>query len=76
MPRGVRPSADTQIAEIEAKKTQLQAKIDGYKVKIAELDSQIKELKESKKQKELESLLEVIKASGKSTEEIKALVNS
>ena len=71
-----RKTVETRISEIEAKKAQFQAKIEGYKVKISELDSQIKELNDAQKQKSLENLLEVIKASGKTPEEVIAALNS
>ncbi len=70
MPRGERKSVDTQIADIETRKVQFQTKIDSFKAKIAELDAEIKKLQETKKQKELENLLDVIKASGKTPEEV------
>ena len=76
MPRGAKRSVETQIADIEAKKAQLQTRIDSYKAKIAELDRDIKELQDSKKKKELENLLEAIKASGKSPEEVLAALNA
>jgi septal ring factor EnvC (AmiA/AmiB activator) len=75
MPRGERKSVDIQIAEIESKKSQFQIKIDTYKAKVAELDAQIKDLQESQKQKELENLLQVIKASGKTPDEVMAALN-
>lgn len=65
-----RKTIETKIAEIEAKKAQFQTKIDGYKAKIAALDSQVQELNDAQKQKDLEKLLEVIKASGKTPEEV------
>jgi septal ring factor EnvC (AmiA/AmiB activator) len=75
MPRGERKSVDIQIAEIESKKSQFQIKIDTYKAKVAELDAQIKDIQESQKQKELENLLQVIKASGKTPDEVMAALN-
>lgn len=72
-----RKSIDQQISEIEQQKSQFQTKIDGYKVKISNLDAKIQALKEAQKQKELEGLLDVIKKSGKTPEEvIQALGNS
>lgn len=69
-----RKSVDQQISEIEQQKAQFQTKIDGYKAKISNLDVKIQTLREAQKQKELESLLDVIKKSGKTPEEvIKAL---
>lgn len=65
-----RKTIETRISEIEAKKAQFQTKIDNYKAKIAALDSQVQELNDAQKQKELEKLLEVIKASGKTPEEV------
>ena len=69
MARGTK-TIDSRISEIEAQKSQFQSKIDTYKAKIADLDSKILELKETQKQKELENLLDVIKASGKTPEEV------
>ena len=65
-----RKTIEVRISEIEAKKAQFQTKIDGYKAKIAALDSQIQELNDAQKQKDLEKLLDVIKASGKTAEEV------
>ncbi len=70
-----RKSVDQQIADIEAQKSQYQAKIDGYKVKISDLDGKIQTLQESQKQKELESLLDVIKKSGRTPEEVIQALN-
>jgi septal ring factor EnvC (AmiA/AmiB activator) len=71
-----RKTIDVQLSEIEAKKSQFQAKIDSYKVKISDLDSKIQELKDIQKQKDLENLLDVIKASGKTPEEVIAALQS
>ena len=65
-----RKTVETQIAEIQTKKAQLQTKIDNYKAKISQLDSKIQKLKDTQKQKDLESLLEVIRASGKTPEDV------
>lgn len=65
-----RKTAETRLAELSAKKAQLQAKIENWKGKISELDSQIKDLTEARKQKELEQLLKAIKDSGKTPEEV------
>ncbi len=65
----------SRISEIEAKKMQFQARIDNYKAKISDLDSKIQELQETQKQKDLENLLEIIKASGKTTEEVISALN-
>lgn len=69
MARGTK-TIDSRISEIEAQKAQFQSKIDTYKSKIADLDSKILELKETQKQKDLENLLDVIKASGKTPQEV------
>jgi septal ring factor EnvC (AmiA/AmiB activator) len=69
MARGIK-TTESRISEIEAQKAQIQSKIEGYKAKIADLDAKILELKESQKQQEIENLLEIIKASGKTTEEV------
>lgn len=71
-----RKTIETHISEIETKKAQLQVKIDGYKAKISELDAKITEYKETQKQKELENLLQVIKASGKTPEEVISALQS
>ncbi|HEX3027376.1 MAG TPA: cortexillin II [Clostridia bacterium] len=69
-----RKTVETQITEIEAKKAQYQAKINNYKAKISDLDSKIRDLKDIQKQKELENLLDVIKTSGKTPEEVIAAI--
>jgi septal ring factor EnvC (AmiA/AmiB activator) len=70
MPKGVTRTIETKIAEIETKKAEYKSKIEDYKAKIASLDKKIVELKDTQKQKDLENLLEVIKASGKTPEEV------
>ena len=75
MPRGSQKSLEEKFAELEAKKSNIQGKIDGLQEKISDLDSQIDELKQAKKQKELENLLDIIKASGKTPEEVIAALN-
>ena len=72
----VRKTTDQKLAELEAKKTLLLAKIDKFKSEIAKLDSSISTLKDSEKQKELENLLETIKKSGKSPEEVIAALKN
>ena len=54
----------------------LLAKIDKFKSEITKLDSSISTLKDSEKQKELENLLETIKKSGKSPEEVIAALKN
>jgi hypothetical protein len=71
-----RKTVEARIADIEAKKAQFQTKIDGYKAKIAALDTQIQELCDAQKQKDLENLLKVIKASGKTPEEVISALNA
>lgn len=71
MPRGTK-TIDSRISEIEAQKAQYQARIDTYKAKISDLDAKITELREAQKQKDLENLLDMIKASGKTPEEVMA----
>lgn len=65
-----RKPIDARIAEIQEKKNQYKLKVDNYKTRIAELDAKITNLKSIQKQKELEKLLDVIKASGKTPEEV------
>jgi hypothetical protein len=65
-----RKSSDEQIAEQEAIKSRLQARDNELKAKISDVDSKIKELKEAKKQKELNDLMIEIKKSGKTPEEV------
>jgi hypothetical protein len=65
-----------KISALEAQKAQLQAKIEGLKSKISELDDSVKGLQEGKKQQELENLLDTIKASGKTPEEILAALKT
>ncbi|ADU27559.1 hypothetical protein [Ethanoligenens harbinense] len=70
MARGVAKTSEERIADIEAKKAEFQVKIDNYKAKIAELDSQIKELKDAQKRVQLDELLQAIESSGKTVEEV------
>lgn len=72
----VRKTTDQKLSELEAKKTLLLAKIDKFKGEIAKLDSSISALQDSEKQKELENLLETIKKSGKSPEEVLAALKN
>lgn len=65
-----RKSTDARLAEIEAKKNQYQAKIETYKAKISDLDAKVQQIRDRQKQNELEDLLKVIKASGKTPEEV------
>lgn len=67
-----RKTTAARIADIESQKAQYQSKIEGYKAKISELDSKMQELRDVQKQKELENLLDVIKSSGKTPEEVMA----
>lgn len=71
-----RKTTAARIADIEAQKAQYQSKIEGYKAKISDLDSKIQELLDAQKQKELENLLNVIKTSGKTPEEVMAALQS
>ena len=71
-----RRTVEVRIADIESKKAQYQSKIENYKTKISQLDSLIQEIKETQKQKELEKLLSVIKASGKTPEEVITALNN
>lgn len=45
-------------------------KIESIKAKVSEIDSKIQKLKDVQKKKDLENLLEVIKSSGKTPEEV------
>lgn len=69
-----RKTVAARIADIESQKAQYQSKIEGYKAKISELDSKMQELRDVQKQKELENLLDVIKSSGKTPEEVMAVL--
>lgn len=75
MARGVAKTAEERIADIESKKAEYQARIDNYKNKIAELDSQIKELQDAQKKVKLDELLQAIEASGKTVEEVLSAVS-
>lgn len=68
----VRRTAEERVAALEAEKAKIQAKIESLKVKLTEFDASIKELQDGQKQKELEDLLNAIRATGKSPEEILA----
>lgn len=70
MPRGKTRPVNTVISELEMKKAGYQSKIENYKTKISELDKEIQNLLNRQKQKELEQLLDIIKASGKTPEEV------
>lgn len=74
MARGVAKTSEQKIAEIEAEKAKYQEKIDDYKSRISELDSQIKALNNEKRQVELDKLLDAIAASGKTVEEVLAAI--
>lgn len=67
---------ETRITELEAKKAQYQAKIDNYKKKISALEVKVQELSDSRKQKDIENLLKVIKASGKTPEQVIAALKT
>lgn len=71
-----RRTAGQKIIDLETKRTQLQARIESFKTKIAELDASIVELRQGQKQQELEKLLEAIKAAGKTPEEILAAIKT
>lgn len=75
MARGVAKTSEERIADIESKKAEYQARIDNYKNKIAELDSQIKELQDAQKKVKLDELLQAIEASGKTVEEVLSAVS-
>jgi septal ring factor EnvC (AmiA/AmiB activator) len=75
MSRGVQRSVEQRIAVIEEKKSKLQSKIESYKSQIAKLDSDIKDLQDTQKQKEFEDLVKIIQESGKSKEEILIALN-
>lgn len=68
----VRRTAEEKIAALEAEKAGIQAKIENLKAKMAEVDASIKEIQDGQKQKDLENLLEAIKATGKTPAEILA----
>jgi phosphopantetheine adenylyltransferase len=70
MPRGKTKTIAVLINELEVKKTEYQKRIENYKSKIAQIDTEIKSLKDAQKQKELEKLMDLIKASGKTPEEV------
>lgn len=74
MARGVVKSVEVRIGEIEDKKLEYQARIDHYREKIAELDRQIKELRDVQKEKKLEELLEAIESSGKTVEDVLSII--
>ncbi|MFT8888427.1 MAG: cortexillin II [Ethanoligenens sp.] len=75
MARGVAKTPEERIADIESKKAEFQVKIDNYRGKIAELDHQIKELKEEQKKVQLDELLQAIQASGKTVDEVLSAVS-
>lgn len=66
----VRKTAEESIMVLEAEKAKIQVKIENLKLKMAEFNASIKDLQDGQKQRELEDLLEAIKATGKSPEEI------
>lgn len=74
MARGVAKTAEERLKDIEDKKLEFQGRIDNYKEKISELDGQIRDLNNEKRQQELGSLLDAIQKSGKTVEEILAAV--
>lgn len=72
MPRGVQRSLEDRLVELESQKSELSSKIESWKEKISEIDTQIQDLKDEQERKEVSKLLEAIKASGKTPEEILA----
>lgn len=76
MPRGSKKSIETQITEIEAKKELYQSKINNLKDKIADLDYQIKEIKNTQEKKQYDDLLKLIKASGKTPDQVMAAISN
>ncbi len=75
MARGVAKTSEERIADIETKKAEYQARIENYKNKIADLDSQIKELKDSEKKEQLSKLLDAIESSGKTVDDFIASID-
>lgn len=70
MARGKAKPIGAQISELEEKKAGYQTRIESYKSKINALDKDIQNLLNMQKQKELENLMDMIKASGKTPEEV------
>ncbi|MFT9057364.1 MAG: cortexillin II [Ethanoligenens sp.] len=75
MARGVAKTPEEKIAEIEAIKAKFQEKIDGYKVKITELDDQLKGISNEQKEAEVEKLLQALAASGKTVDDVLEAIN-
>lgn len=75
MARGVAKTPEERIADIETQKVAYQNKIENYKARISDLESQIRELREEQKKAKIGELLERIEASGKTVEEILAAVS-
>jgi len=76
MPRGEKRSPQMLIEELMESKVELQSKIEKLQEKIAEVDTQIEVIKESVKQAELQSLMDEIKAMGKTPKEILDLLKA
>lgn len=74
MARGVAKTPEERIADIEAQKAAYQNKIENYKARISDLESQIRELRDEQKKAKIGELLERIEASGKTVEEVLATV--
>lgn len=71
-----RKTAEQKVSELEAAKSQLIAKIEKLKAQVAKIDSSIQSIENGQKEKELAKLLEAIKATGRSPEEILASLKS
>jgi septal ring factor EnvC (AmiA/AmiB activator) len=71
-----RKSVELQLTELEEAKAKYQAKVDNYKAKVTEIDLKIRKLKDIQKQRSLEKLFDAVKASGKTPEEIIAVLNA
>lgn len=71
MPRGRKPVLES----VETKLATIDAEIETYKNKISSLQSEKKILLEKQKKMELEALYKAVQESGKSVEEIIALID-
>lgn len=71
-----RKTAEQKIGDLEAAKSLLVAKIEKLKDQVAKIDASIQSIENGQKEKELAKLLEAIKASGRSPEEVLAALKS
>jgi septal ring factor EnvC (AmiA/AmiB activator) len=74
MPRGVVRSDEDRIAEIDTAIADLEDKKEKLQEKIDDLDKQKQDILEAQKQKKINELLDLIEASGRTPDELIAML--